>query len=458
MRGSSGEAWHSRRILVASVALLTMAASSPEIAAAPLGSQAIGTAAYSWGPPPPVSFAGGPDVQSAYGIVRLGDLYVAGYSSAVLGRANLTIWRFSDAGAVLATTFWGAGGEYGTGIASDGANLFLSGISHSGGAYAGTTLGPNGNGDAVIAAFAPDGTLLWDRQYDGGGHDWGYGVSATSDAVYLVGTTENLSKTDDWDVLVSRYSPEGELLWKRTWNATSRDTATAVLARPDAVYVTGTVYNHTDLASRGFLLSYSEAGELLWERQWSSGTRATSWTMTHAGSLIWVAGSRLSLVSPTTPRAQAVIRAYTPSGDLALESVHAAGDYDVALGLSSLDSSVYLALWTSGLTRSDMDVGVLRLDGNGTVLSEVIWGGGRDEEPHAILADGDTIYTVGRTNSNGDAFGDAFLIRQPRELRHSLVGVTEAIVAGDTASVLAAGGNLSSRGALAWMAGVLVPP
>jgi hypothetical protein len=54
--------------------------------------------------------------------------------------------------------------------------------------HGGATLPSSGKKDVFLLAFSPDGEPLWGRTYGGKEDDYGRGVAADGDSVYLVGT------------------------------------------------------------------------------------------------------------------------------------------------------------------------------------------------------------------------------------------------------------------------------
>lgn len=82
-----------------------------------------------------------------------------------------------------------------------------------------------GGGDAFLARYASDGTLLWARSGGGSGDDSAYGVTIfTNGAVYVCGGFQqsaqfgstNVSAVATNDFYVAKYSNAGDTLWVRT--------------------------------------------------------------------------------------------------------------------------------------------------------------------------------------------------------------------------------------------------
>ena len=116
-------------------------------------------------------------------------------------------------------------------------------------------------------------TLLTETTWGGVGSDVAEGVASTADgSSYLVGITDSFT-TDPFGIpspkiFVVKFAPDGSLTWQRIWNGTTIQG----LGRPDvavsadgSVYVTGvTADNQNDAV----LLKFDASGTLMWERTW----------------------------------------------------------------------------------------------------------------------------------------------------------------------------------------------
>jgi len=73
--------------------------------------------------------------------------------------------------------------------------------------------------EARVWRISADGKLLWQRSYGGAGEDLGYGIARLEDGnLVVVGSTtsKGAGKTDVWTFGLS---PEGQMLWERTFGA-----------------------------------------------------------------------------------------------------------------------------------------------------------------------------------------------------------------------------------------------
>ena len=155
-------------------------------------------------------------------------------------------------------------------------NLYLAGYTY------GSFAGPNkGGADIFFAAYDKYGALLWHDQIGTGADDRARDIRLGKDNdVYLLGsTTGSLARKNNGqgDFVVARYQRTGKRLWLGQDGSPAEDRAVALeIGEQGQVYVGGRTLG--DLAFRraqrgngdGFVVRISEAGKVLWKRQFGS--------------------------------------------------------------------------------------------------------------------------------------------------------------------------------------------
>jgi uncharacterized delta-60 repeat protein len=128
--------------------------------------------------------------------------------------------------------------------------------------------------DIITIKYTPTGDTVWARSYNGTSNKNDEGMGIHVDAygnVYVVGFAEFTSKSID--VVVLKYSPDGELVWTLPYAKTTDplvDKGLAIAADLDGfVYITGYTTNYdgkTDI----FVNKYNSAG-LMWTTELEDG-------------------------------------------------------------------------------------------------------------------------------------------------------------------------------------------
>jgi hypothetical protein len=124
--------------------------------------------------------------------------------------------------------------------------------------------------DGWLLRVDPRGDTVWTRTLDGPEVDRLYSVTALprGGAVVTGGTGSNDRRSGDNDVLVARFTDEGDLRWRRTFGGDEYDVGHGVLAAGDGVLVTGygtpsaNAPGDTDVA----LIRLDADGSVVWRR------------------------------------------------------------------------------------------------------------------------------------------------------------------------------------------------
>jgi hypothetical protein len=160
------------------------------------------------------------------------------------------------AGAVSGTT--------GRAVTTDAAgNIYLTGTFSSSADFdpgPGTYSLTGSSGDAFVAAYTPQGALLWARRMGGSSQDLSYAITVTADgSVYTCGSfqssadfdpgpgTSYLTAAGGLDGFVSKLDSQGNFIWAKRVGGTGSDSVFGMkVAANGSVYLTGTFTGTAD--------------------------------------------------------------------------------------------------------------------------------------------------------------------------------------------------------------------
>lgn len=204
-----------------------------------------------------------------------GDVWVTGFTGGNLdnntngGYGDLFLTRYDAAGNRLWTVLQGAGArEWGTGVAVDSAgNAYVTGIDDGG-------FGGNMNADwydILVSKFDPGGNLLWTVRQGTQYWDEGTGIAVDPDGnAYVTGSTsgglENNNNRGGTDFFISKFNPDGTLLWTVQHGTRNADMGTGIaLNSAGDIFVTGYTYPWDASVPRAvFTARFSPGGALHW--------------------------------------------------------------------------------------------------------------------------------------------------------------------------------------------------
>jgi uncharacterized delta-60 repeat protein len=201
----------------------------------------------------------------SYGITidTSGNIYVSGYTTSTITNRDIVIYKFSSDGNILWNKNYDSSGplDIGMGITSDKyGNVYVTGQVFN---------SSNFTWDIVTLKYNPSGNLLWQKKYDGGSSEGGFGivVEPEDNSVYVAGTSSRGINSDD--IIVIKYDNNGNTVWVSTYNAGIKDHAYSIaLDKENNIYVCGYVLKNT---YDYIVIKYDRNGNKLWERIYDSG-------------------------------------------------------------------------------------------------------------------------------------------------------------------------------------------
>jgi uncharacterized delta-60 repeat protein len=303
------------------------------------------------------------------------------------------------AATLLSETTWGGPASEvvgDTAIAADG-STYVAGFTTSFGASSPTVF---------VVKFAPDGSLTWQRTWEGPGQfatDQANDVAVAADgSVYVTGFTQG-------DAVLLKLTPAGDLVWQRRWGGSGSESGEAVAVGGDgSIYVAGGTSSFG--GSHLYVLKFAPDGTLVWQRIREGATGQG--VAVRADGTIAVAGVAASEGVPG--ESDVVVLTLADTGALVWQRAYSATETDDARGGVAVgsDGSIHVAGAIQASERKVIvDALLLKLASDGSLVWDRVWGGrsGDVSAGVAVAADG-TVLWSGDTNSFGVDSDDAFLL------------------------------------------------
>lgn len=175
-----------------------------------------------------------------------GHVYISGYTNGGLDKIrpgrDAFVAKYTTNGKLVWLQQLGTSGlDYSYAVVTDKhGNVYISG-------YTSGSLAIKNQGlvDAWVAKYTSNGKLVWVRQLGTANFDYSYTVATdTKDHVYISGYSNGLvaATQTDADVLIAKYTPNGELLWKQMLGTKDDEFSEALVVNNDNIYACGTTF------------------------------------------------------------------------------------------------------------------------------------------------------------------------------------------------------------------------
>lgn len=139
--------------------------------------------------------------------------------------------------------------------------------------HVGNTIEPGEGANLSLTVFNSNGTIDWSADFHTSSDYNDYGISVLQDAnddIYVLGTTDN-GTTDNYDIILLKYSSTGNLIWSDIINSNYdlNDVGTDIILgdNEDYLYVSSSSessFENFDL----FTLKYDNSGNFIWKRRY----------------------------------------------------------------------------------------------------------------------------------------------------------------------------------------------
>ncbi|MDD1421928.1 hypothetical protein MEO40_22995, partial [Dolichospermum sp. ST_sed1] len=351
-----------------------------------------------------------------------GAIYISGYSYGDLnvngqtysgGYYDAFITKYLPDGTKAWTNVLGGGSDYdqitSMKTGSDGA-IYVSGYTY--GDMDGQTY--NGNGDAFITKYLPDGTKSWTNLLGGSDYDQATAMTTSSDgAIYISGSTggdlDGQTNNGGGDAFITKYLPDGTKSWTNLLGSSDYDQVTAMITGSDgAIYVSGYTYGNLDGQTNNgggdaFITKYLPDGTKSWTNLLGSSSFDNATALnTDSDGAIYVNGYTYGDLDGQTNNGyyNAFITKYLPDGTKSWTNLLGGSDYDQNTDIQIAICFDYPLYSMDGQTYNGGDAFITKLSVNNIIPTITL-----AVSPSSVLENGTTnlVYTFTRTGDTTNA-------------------------------------------------------
>jgi len=274
-----------------------------------------------------------------------------------------------------------------------------------------------GGYDGLIMKFnKSDLTIAARKTYGGTGWDWFAAVYVDGDYIYAVGQTASEGQGGD-DALIMKFNKSDlTIAGRKTYGGTGNDWFHAVYVDGNYVYAVGSTASEGQGGYDGLIMKFNKSDLTIAARKIYGGTGSEFF---HA---VYVDGDYVYAVGDTNSEGQggddALImkfnkldltiagrKTYGGTGSERSYSVYVDGNYVYAVGSTASEGQGGDDALIMKFNKSDL-----------TIAGRKTYGGTGNDYFYSVYVDGDYVYEVGSTGSAGQGVDDALIVKSPKDI------------------------------------------
>lgn len=286
----------------------------------------------------------------------------------------------------------------------------------------------NGMDDFYIIKLDSNGNVIWENTYGGSGIDFANSIQQTDDGGYIVAgwsSSPDISGVTNHggaDAYTIKLDSTGKVEWQKMFGGSNDDYANSIRQTSDGGYIVAGYSSSTDISGvinhgdgDGYLIKLDSDGNVLWQNMYGgSGIDKYdnydgqdlfhSVQQTYDGGYIVAGSSQSADISGVANqgRDDYYIIKLDGDGNVLWQNMYGGALSDFAISIQQTYDGDYII---AGSFQMDTDISqcyIIKLDGDGNVLWQNIFGGSDWDVPTSIQQTNDEGYIVAGYSTSTD--------------------------------------------------------
>jgi len=252
---------------------------------------------------------------------------------------------------------------------------------------------PSSNGrDLILRKYTSEGELAWNHTWLTSHDSVAFGLEATTDALYLAGQTAKDEENDDG--LLMKLNFNGNQLWNVSWGSNVTECFNDI-AISDGVYVVGYRRNSSINDVDALIVKFDFNGNELWNITWdkdnvdygsdlavsTDGVYLVGWT-----GLEWSGTSKNTFLAK-----------FSPSGVQVWNTTWGGSGVDAGWGVTVSNNSIFVTGETQSFSSGSFsDLTLLKYNNSGSILWNITDSAGFFQYGFDLINSSDSIYVAGK--------------------------------------------------------------
>lgn len=270
-----------------------------------------------------------------------------------------------------------------------------------------------GDWDIWILKVDQDGAPLWNKTYGTNASERSHYIIQTDDGNYLIAARTNVRRGGDFDLLLLKVDPEGDLIWNRTMGGTGDEWMWEIKQTSDHGYaLVGRTNSYGAGSNDYWLLKVDENGGTLLNKTFGGieDERARSLLITEDGGYLvlgWSGTYSHGMLDFWLVKTD-------QNGVIQWNNSYGGLENERGVSIEPIDDGYVLAGSTNSFSEGGSDGYFLEIDEEGKMIWNRTYGGAGLESIHFILQSQSGYALVGLTDSFGAGDRDIYIILTDR--------------------------------------------
>ena len=271
---------------------------------------------------------------------------------------------------------------------------------------------PNFDHYVWVLKLDSNGNIVWQKTYGGSDSGIANSIQETTDGGYVVAGATASFGAGSGDVWVLKLDSNGNIVWQKTYGGSRGDIAYSIQKTTDGGYVVaGKTKSFGDSIGDVLIIKLDSNGNVIWQKTYGGSSLDIAYSIqeTTDGSYV-VAGQTLSFGAGNN---DVWVLKLDSNGNIVWQKTYGGAGSESAKSIQETTDGGYVVTGTNGSFSAHSNSWTIKLDSNGTVLWQKIYGENDDEDSMSSIQETtDGGYVVaGATASFGAGSGDVWVLK-----------------------------------------------
>jgi len=270
-----------------------------------------------------------------------------------------------------------------------------------------------GQDDFYLLKIDNFGNILWDFVYGGENDDTLNCIKETSDNGFIcIGESYSFGIANNKDLYIFKLNSKNEILWAKNLGGKDVDGGRWVEETSDSGYIAvGWTRSFGSGASDFYIIKLDSSGNLTWTKTWGGSAFDEAYSVIETEDKGYlVVGYTISFGKGA--KDVAIVK-LDDKGNICWYKTYGGSKDDVGVSIKKLEDGNYIVVgYTSSFGNGNTDVYVIKIDNNGELIWEKIFGGEQDDIANdSIITSDGNLLIVGWTKSFSAKDRDIYILK-----------------------------------------------